>query len=358
MKNKIIFSIFYLFIFSIYNIFGFTLAVIPDTQNYVNYRYQIETAPNNDYPINHFEMLEKQFKYITDNSVLNGGDIVFAIHLGDVVMNTNKESEWILANKAMELLDDKIPYSVAMGNHDYDAWIYDDSKKFQYADGFTKFEKYFGPETPHFKGKEYYKDSCHFGANSYTEFYGDGILFGVLTLEVEPDDDCLAWAQKVLTENKNTPIILATHEFLLVQKKGTDSAKYSNSKIRTKVGGNSPKQLFNKLISKNNQIFMVLCGHQFEKEEGEGLRIDFNDDGYPVYELLSNYQGRKEISNLLTGQNKHSGDGWFRLMDFDLDKKEISVKTYSTELLRYEEDEDSQFTLKIDWNWGERFNNE
>jgi hypothetical protein len=44
-----------------------------------------------------------------------------------------------------------------------------------------------------------------------------------------------------------------------------------------------------------------------------------------------------------------------RLMDIDLAKKQIHVRTYSTELNRYETDEDSDFRLELDPDWEARF---
>ena len=35
--------------------------------------------------------------------------------------------------------------------------------------------------------------------------------------------------------------------------------------------------------------------------------------------------------------------------------KIIKVETYNTEIKVYEKDMDSDFTIKFDWNWNERF---
>ena len=75
---------------------------------------------------------------------------------------------------------------------------------------------------------------------------------------------------------------------------------------------------------------MILSGHQI----GQAIRIDENEAGNNVYQILADYQGRGMAANppkdgsAITG----IGDGWLRLMHFDtgLDVPIIKVRTYST----------------------------
>lgn len=173
----------------------------------------------------------------------------------------------------------------------------------------------------------------------------------------------IAWAQSVLDKNKGIPVILDTHEYLGARYEPTNPGvpEYLDEKLRAKNPG-SAQLVWDKLISKNKQIFLVVCGHDFRwhedekhNEEGEMVRIDRNDDGYLVYQLLTDYQGRKEIDDFM-GLNAHaSGDGWMRLMEFDLANNQMNIKTYSTEFNRYETDLDSQYTIKFDFDWNKRF---
>ena len=43
----------------------------------------------------------------------------FVLHLGDIVSNGSRTSEWSLANRAMSKLDGLLPYAIPPGNHDY-----------------------------------------------------------------------------------------------------------------------------------------------------------------------------------------------------------------------------------------------
>ena len=58
----------------------FTIAVIPDTQNYLDYRHQ--TAEG--FPLNGNELFIQQMQFIADNVESNGGEISFVTSLGDV----------------------------------------------------------------------------------------------------------------------------------------------------------------------------------------------------------------------------------------------------------------------------------
>ena len=113
----------------------FSIAVISDTQNYCDYRYQRDSNP--PYPYDHGDIYKRQMQYIADNSKKNGGDIAFAIHVGDIVQNgAEKDSEWKIADDAMSILDDKVPYLMVPGNHDYD------SQKNHSIEGLKTYAKY------------------------------------------------------------------------------------------------------------------------------------------------------------------------------------------------------------------------
>jgi hypothetical protein len=88
--------------------------------------------------------------------------------------------------------------------------------------------------------------------------------------------------------------------------------------------------MWDKLISQNDQIFMVLCGH----EHGQALRVDDNRFGHKVYQVLSDYQDRHQtaLDAGAKGAYLAIGDGWLRLMDFKMGgaAPTVHVHTYST----------------------------
>ena len=92
--------------------------------------------------------------------------------------------------------------------------------------------------------------------------------------------------------------------------------------------------LWEKLLSQRDEIFLVLCGHQ----HAQSRRVDDNVNGYSVHQVLADYQGRGQ-SGLDAGQPTNSGggvvglgDGWYRLMHFDLGAPipGVRVETWSS----------------------------
>lgn len=336
-------------------VFGqtFTLAVIPDTQNYTDAFMQGWLL----HPVRNQDILYRQMQYIVDNSEKNGGDIVFAVHLGDQVNNVSWfKSEWRRADKAMSMLDGNVPWLGVPGNHDYDHWSGFGFKweKIRYIKGLKNYCHYFGAESKHFKNAPWYGGSYNGGASSWGTFTQEGQQFLILALEYQPAVDCIAWAQTVLDEHPGIPVILVTHEYLTTRYENKELKIPAYAKSRTqRKDGIKPAQMWTDFISKNSRIFMVLCGHSFSAGEGERFRVDINEAGYPVYAILSDYQGRSECSPHCYPSD--CGDGWMRLLHFDLTEGLIQVRTYSTELKRYETDEDSQFDIVFDWDWNERF---
>jgi hypothetical protein len=141
----------------------------------------------------------------------------------------------------------------------------------------------------------------------------------------------------VLAEFHGLPTIVTTHDYLNARGerdyRGMDlaeiDAEYHNSR----------EELWEKFIRKNDQIFMVLCGHQ----DGQALRVDKNDQGHAVYQILADYQSRGQAgldAGQQSGRNGRIsgiGDGWLREMVFHIhgDNLRIDVKTYSSHYEKY-----------------------
>ena len=76
----------------------------------------------------------------------------------------------------------------------------------------------------------------------------------------------------------------------------------------------------------------TLCGHHY----GQSLRIDNNRYGNPVYQVLADYQARGQAgveAGVPTDKGVVGlGDGWYRLMRFDLgaDTPSVTVETWSS----------------------------
>ncbi|GAB2849821.1 PKD domain-containing protein [Microbacterium insulae] len=299
----------------------FTFLVIPDTQNYVL------TAANTP-------LLQSQLQWIVDNrSSLN---LAFAAGLGDIVDNRLSDAQWGRATTSMAILDDAgVPHSVIPGNHDYDLATGDFSKYDQYFPVSRYRDATWNSANASYGGyygqNEFGPDPVDRGnMNNYALFQAGGMKFLTLNLELNPPDDVLAWAQRVLDAHSDRRAIVSTHSYLAV------SGNLSLQQLRTDVAGNSGAQIWQKLIRPNCSIFLVVNGHFTDGLDGEAHRTDLNDCGQPVRSALSDFQGRP-----------NGGDGWLRWYTFTPSAGTITATTYSPTLDQYETDADSAFT----WNY-------
>jgi hypothetical protein len=348
---------------------SFTIAVLPDTQNYMDYTHQ--KAEN--FPFDASELFLQQMQYVADNVVSQGGDIAFVTSLGDVwqhqsmkidpehaargfkvvpnaVMDAHfaptpkvQSIEMPMAKQGFEKIAGKVPFSVVPGNHDYDAmWTHsvpeggarydpNDMTKLGmlHPGGLSNFRSVFGDQTEFFKGKPWYVASHDGGADSAQVFTAGGYRFLHIGLQFDPPNASLDWAAKVLKQYAGLPTIVSTHDYM-------DNAgrRLPNPIIDGHAADpqdNSPQMVWDKLISQHDQIFLVLCGH----EHGQNVRTDDNRYGHKVYQVLADYQDRGQTAKdagLKSAFPVGIGDGWLRLMTFQMAQAQpsIQVRTYST----------------------------
>ena len=275
---------------------SFTVVLLPDTQNYAE-----------KYP----ETYVAQTLWIRKQ--LRQENIKFAIHLGDIVQNPTQKPEWENANRAMEILDGVVPYSMVPGNHDMVVASRDS----------TLYNQFFSPTR--FAGLKWY--GGHMGQtndNNYCFFEFRDLKFMVLSLEFAPRDETLQWAADIVARHPEHRVIVATHCYMRPNGRDVDGAKPYN------IVGNSGEQMWQKLIRKQPNIFLVVSGHVL----GVGLQTSINDSGKPVIEMLADYQG---LAN--------GGDGWLRSLRFEPATNKIQVTTYSPLLDKTNQDPQETFTL-------------
>lgn len=346
---------------------SFTIAAIPDTQNYIDYTHQ--SAEGFRFDAN--RMFLDQMQFIADHSVGNGGDIAFVTALGDVWQHQTKlidpahEARGFrrVANPIMDghfaptpkvttveiptaragyaKLAGKVPFSVVPGNHDHDAmWtdadhppapVFKDmsSLGLLHAGGLDNFRSVFGADQPFFKGQPWYVASHDGGADSAQIFTAGGYTFLHIGLQFDAHNASLDWAAKVIAEHPGLPTIISTHDFLETNGDRVPNPLIDNHAIDPE--DNTPQMIWDKLISQHDQIFLVLCGH----EHAQATRVDPNKAGHQVWQLLSDYQDRRQTAidaGVKLQQGEGIGDGWLRLMTFDTARAvpTIRVRTYST----------------------------
>jgi len=348
---------------------SFTIAVLPDTQNYTDYTHQ--TAEG--FPFDASAMFLEQMQYVADNLESQGGDIAFVTSLGDVWQHQTlridpdheargfkvapnpildahfaptpkvHSVEMPTAKKGFEKLMGKVPFSVVPGNHDYDA-MWTDSKfppaaKFDPKDlstlgmlhpgGLTNFRSVFGSDTPFFKDKPWYVGAHDGGADSAQIFTAGGYRFLHIGLQFDAPDASLEWAASIIKRYPGLPTIISTHDYMDKEGRRIPNPMIDGHAADPK--DNNPEMVWQKLVSQHDQIFLLLCGH----EHGQALRTDANRFGNSVHQVLADYQDRGQTAIAAGVKSDYPvgiGDGWMRLMTFDMAAAvpTIKVRTYST----------------------------
>ena len=299
----------------------FTVVMLPDTQIYS------WKGPS---------VFRAQTQWIVGNRVKE--NIVFVTHVGDIVEHGNEESEWVEADAAMDILDGDLadspdgllPYSVAIGNHDYDK-----ENVLSPRGTAHHYVQHFG--AARYEGRSWYGGSSANQLNHYQFFEGDGQRFLHIVLEMETTDQAIEWARNILRTFPDTPTIITVHMYLGI-KDGRPKRWPERllADINPGDGYNSPEEIFQKLVFPFPNVLMVLNGHTGEQTH----QTSMNAAGLPVFEMLANFQDRAGGGNM---------QGWLQLITFDFDKKEIRVRTFSPTLNRFETDGDSQFHFDLDF---------
>jgi len=300
----------------------FSIAVLPDTQYY-----------SQKYPA----IFNSQTQWVVDN--LASERIAFVTQLGDIVQSgaggTNRNAlQWQRADAAMDLLDGDravnpdglVAYSATLGNHDYDTV----SDKLS---GASRYQEFFGPAR--YESRSWYTEDSGMPGNHAQVFMAGGYRVLHITLQWEPLDADLAWAQRVVAAHPGIPTIVSTHSYLNPLTK----ARQTTIQGRSAAGvnpGNTGEQVWQKFISVNPQIFLVMNGH-FHSDTGF-WQVSRNVASQPVVEMTIDYQ------SLTNG-----GDGWMRLLTFDTASGRIDVKTFSPSLGREDTSPAQKFSVPFDF---------
>jgi hypothetical protein len=331
----------------------FVVAVIPDTQDYVLDTFQPAGG-------NHLDLIGR---YVCENrsswiekSTGKQMPIVMLLHLGDMVQNGNRFSEWQIVSDAFDHLDacdPPVPYIVALGNHDYTSA----GRYHKLSEGFNS---YFGANrwSPYQCADP---AECDAAAGEWFIGGGDPILahsrnqdgntgpdvdqpgrhraavirapggrrFLFIGLELafdfppaaHPDEgDDTAWLKQVLNDYAGVPTILVHHSLF-------DSSGQVGEKNWESDSFDDMQGVWNELVAPYPQILMTLNGHFRGDREAEWLKARA---GAPlVISVFRNYQSFN--SSYGDGGIIAELDGWALFMVFDPGAREIRLHSQRIE---------------------------
>ncbi len=300
---------------------GFTIAVLPDTQNY-----------SERFPENYLA----QTRWIVENR--EARNIACVLHLGDIT-NHNTPEQWENAVAAMNLLDGEVPYFMVPGNHDY-------SDGGRCSDRTTLMNDYFPAdkfrELPTFGGT--YDQEPDRMENSYHLFTAEGRDFVVIGLEFGPRRDVVRWANEVAEKHADRQAILTTHAYMYFDEtrynwetRGPD--QHWNPHSYGVAGATNDdvtdgEELWTQLVSRHDNFIMTLNGHVLD--DGLGRMTSPTAGGTEVHQMLVNFQMKPS-----------GGDGWLRLMEFRPDGHAVQTHDYSPVLGQRNESPQNMFELAI-----------
>lgn len=287
----------------------FSIVILPDTQYYTS--KQPNDADNT---------YRKQMQWVLDHRASDG--IAFVVHEGDIT-NANTTSQWQIASDAHAMLDAAgMPYTVTTGNHDYLL-----SGVFGRSD--SLFDTYF--PASRFAANAWYGGS--YGSsniNNYNFFSVGPMRFMVLSIEYSARKDVLCWADDLVASHPDHHVILVTHCYL------THGGGYSGGCPDPDYNaiGATGSAVWDELVSRHSNIFMVLSGHIGDSE----YRVKTSNTGAPVHEMLVDYQfeGECTASSAASCTNHcrigtYHGNGWMWQLIFDPRQNSIRASTFTVE---------------------------
>jgi len=257
---------------------NFTLLWVTDPQVYTN-----------KYP----EILSAQNDWILANA--NRLKVKYAVHTGDLVHYDSNDSQWQFVSSEYKKWDDAgFAYGVLAGNHDMTGSDYSNYAKYFGA------SRYNNTETNWWYGGDYKNNYGHYDLRSTG---GANFVFVYLSYGNHSDED-IAWVNSVFAAYPNRIGVLAVHDYM-----ATGGGRSERGEL-----------LFNKVVLKNPNVRMVLCGHNYNSNRAVD-EIDDNGDGKAdrtVYQIMANYQ-----------YTSNGGNGFIRFMECDVANGIITHRTYS-----------------------------
>lgn len=249
------------------------------------------------------------------------------------------DREWQVADKAFDTLETVsagrpygVPYGLAIGNHDRDSATL--SKE--------RFEHYFGQSR--YSGRSYYGGGYPAGTNHnhYDLFSAGGYDFVVIFLEynktITSSDPALKWADDLLEYysigGRNRKGIIVFHEMLDDEENCSLDAPWRLSDVQV-----ATHVIFEKM-KHNANLFMMLCGHVVD---GQAIRTQNNDAGFPVYTILTDFQERVGYPQ---------GGGFMRIIKIKPSQGSFDINSYSPTYNLYLTDCQNQISNLALPNWG------
>ena len=277
--------------------YEYAIAFLPDIQ------YMTQSYPGS---------LQIMIDYLVEKGKTK--NIQYVLGLGDIT-NSNTATEWSTILRQTNRLNGYLPYALTPGNHDGIN-----------SGGKEVLDNIYAKKTGHYyqlvekNGGFFNKDSVR---NTYHTFTVGEIDYLVIALDFGATDDILTWAGELLNSHPNHRAIILTHGYLNSDGTTLDSNDYASPDTYVR-SLNSGEDIWEKLVSKHENIAMIVSGHMHHDTIVVTPRE--GDAGNTVYQILMDPQSTCK---------KLGGLGAIGMMYFTADGNHAKVEYYSTVFDKY-----------------------
>ncbi|MGW1208327.1 metallophosphoesterase [Streptomyces sp. NPDC002499] len=264
--------------------------------------------------------------------------IAYVAHTGDIIENnirkpadeaTQKQvvGEMEVSSEQQKILDDAgVPNGVIAGNHDNQSGTENGPDAI--------YNKYYGPQRYEALSKGW--EHAEYGGpwrtgdnqNHYDLFSAGGLDFVVVGLSYGVTREEAEWADSVFKRYPDRNGILLSHDYLAP----------SNNPDGRGAAFSPPdgSMLYKTVVQNNPNVFLILAGH--EHGVGTNVKPRVGEVAHDVVELLADYQfytvsadrlGLTEIGGYQPDTQLQFGASFFRMLQFNVKRAELTVDTYS-----------------------------
>ncbi|MGW0603524.1 metallophosphoesterase [Streptomyces sp. NPDC002640] len=275
-------------------------------------------------------------RWIAENK--DARKISYVAHTGDITENNIRApatedmqrqvvGEMEMSSRQQKIIDDAgVPNGVVAGNHDNRSGT---------ENGPTAlYNRYYGPDRYEAASRNW--EHASYGGpwregdnqNHYDLFSAGGLDFVVVGLSYGVTREEAEWADGIFKQYPDRNGILLSHDYLAP----------STSPDGRGAGFSAPdgSMLYKTVVEDNPNVFLILAGH--EHGVGTNIKPRVGEIEHGVVELLADYQfytvsadrlGLTEVGGYRPDEQLRFGASFFRMLQFDVDRSELIVDTYS-----------------------------
>ncbi|MFE2281199.1 metallophosphoesterase [Streptomyces sp. NPDC059454] len=313
--------------------YDFSIVHFTDTQYLSEGAVEQETAAER-------AVWEKAYGDVTRWIAANKDErkISYVAHTGDIIENNIRKpadeatqrqvvGEMEVSSKQQRILDDAgVPNGVIAGNHDNQSGT-------ENGPG-ALYNQYYGPDR-YRALSEGWRHAEYGGPwrpgdnqNHYDLFSAGGAEFVVVGLSYGVTKEEAAWAASVFARHPDRNGILLSHDYL--------APSTSPDGRGAPFSAPDGSMLYRTVVQDNPNVFLILAGH--EHGVGTNVKPKAGEVSHGVVELLADYQfytvsadrlGLTEVGGYRPDDQLRFGSSFFRMLQFDVDRAELTVDTYS-----------------------------